>query len=86
MQYWVLAAAGEHPELLTYSDNIRQLEGLARAGLVEADTARWLKETYISYRTVLHHLSLEGGERVVDAAEHATARARVEEIWHKAFD
>ena len=31
-------------------------------------TARWLKEAYIGYRTVLHHLSLEGGQRVVDAA------------------
>ena len=29
---WVLAAAREHPDLVTYSDNIRQLEGLARVG------------------------------------------------------
>jgi len=86
VQYWVLAAAGEHPELLTYSDNIRQLEGLARAGLVEDDTARWLKETYISYRTVLHHLSLEGELRVVEAAGHAETRARVGQIWRNAFD
>ena len=49
------------PELVTYRDNIRQLEGLARAGMLEAATARWLKEAYIGYRTVLHHLSLEGG-------------------------
>ncbi len=86
VQYWTLAAAAGHPQLLTYSDNIRQLEGLAGAGLVEEDTARWLKETYIGYRNVLHHLSLEGGERVVEAAEHAKTRARVEEIWRKAFD
>lgn len=85
VQYWVLAAAAEHPELLTYSDNIRQLEGLAKVGLVDEETARWLKETYIGYRTVLHHLSLEGGERVVEAARHAQTRARVEEIWAAAF-
>ena len=36
VQYLVLAAAHEHPELVTYSDNIRQLEGLARAGLLDA--------------------------------------------------
>jgi glutamine synthetase adenylyltransferase len=62
------------------------LEGLARAGLVEDDTARWLKETYISYRTVLHHLSLEGELRVVEAAGHAETRARVGQIWRNAFD
>jgi glutamate-ammonia-ligase adenylyltransferase len=86
VQYWVLAAASEHPELVTYSDNIRQLEGLARVGVLDASTALWLKEAYIGYRTVLHHQSLEGGLRVVEGAAHARTRARVEEIWRKAFD
>ncbi len=86
VQYLVLAAAHEHPELVTYSDNIRQLEGLARAGLLDAATAQWLKEAYIGYRSVLHHLSLEGGQRVVEAGPHAHTRARVQEIWRQAFD
>jgi len=86
VQYWVLAAAGEHPELVTYTDNIRQLEGLARVGVVDDATARWLKEAYIGYRTVLHHLSLEGGQRVVEAGPHAKTRSRVKEIWSKTFD
>jgi [glutamine synthetase] adenylyltransferase / [glutamine synthetase]-adenylyl-L-tyrosine phosphorylase len=85
VQYWVLENAGAHPELVTYSDNVRQLEGLAAAGLVESETARWLKETYIGYRTVLHHLSLEERQRVVEAAEHAQRRARVQEIWRETF-
>ena len=34
--------------------------------MLDYPTAEWLKEAYIGYRTVLHHLSLEGdGERVV---------------------
>jgi glutamate-ammonia-ligase adenylyltransferase len=87
VQYWVLAAAQAHPDLLTYSDNIRQLEGLAAAGVLAASTAQWLTEAYIGYRTVLHHLSLEGqGERVVDAAPHAATRARVIEIWRDTFE
>jgi [glutamine synthetase] adenylyltransferase / [glutamine synthetase]-adenylyl-L-tyrosine phosphorylase len=86
VQYLVLAAAREYPELVIYSDNIRQLEGLARVGVLEAGTARWLKEAYIGYRTVLHHLSLEGGQRVVEAEQHAKTRSRVQEIWRKAFD
>jgi glutamate-ammonia-ligase adenylyltransferase len=86
VQYLVLAAAHEHPVLVTYSDNIRQLEGLARVGLLDAATAQWLKEAYIGYRNVLHHQSLEGGQRVVAADPHAQTRARVQEIWRRAFD
>ena len=86
VQYWVLASSGAHPELLTYSDNIRQLEGLSAVGVLDAGTAQWLKDSYISYRTVLHHLSLEGGERVVEAAPHAQIRARVNEIWRSTFE
>ena len=86
VQYWVLASAARHPELLDHPDNIRQLEGLARVGVLDAPTASWLTEAYIGYRTVLHHQSLEGGERVVDAAPHEAARARVREIWRNTFD
>jgi glutamate-ammonia-ligase adenylyltransferase len=85
VQYWILASAAEHPELVAYSDNIRQLEGLASAALVDFETAEWLKETYIVYRTILHHLSLEGGQRVVEAGPHAARRAKVREIWRRAF-
>jgi glutamate-ammonia-ligase adenylyltransferase len=86
VQYWVLAAAHTHPELLTFTDNIRQLEGLAAVGVLDRATAQWLTDTYIAYRTVLHHSSLEGqGERVVEAAAYAETRARVVEIWRAVF-
>jgi glutamate-ammonia-ligase adenylyltransferase len=87
VQYWVLAAANTHPDLPAHTDNIRQLEGLAAAGVLGAATAQWLTEAYIGYRTVLHHLSLEGqGERVVEAAPYAGTRARVVEIWRETFE
>jgi glutamate-ammonia-ligase adenylyltransferase len=87
VQYWVLSAAILHPELLTHTDNIRQLEGLATVGVLERATAQWLTEAYIAYRTVLHHLSLEmDGERVVEAAPYADRRARVIEIWRGTFE
>ena len=87
VQYWVLAAANAHPDLLTYTDNIRQLEGLARVGVLARATAQWLTDAYIAYRSVLHHMSLEvQGDRVVEAAPYADTRARVEAIWREAFD
>jgi glutamate-ammonia-ligase adenylyltransferase len=87
VQYWVLAEAKAHPELLNHTDNIRQLEGLAAVGVLEPARASWLTEAYIGYRTVLHHLSLEGeGERVVEAAPYAASREEVMRIWHETFD
>jgi [glutamine synthetase] adenylyltransferase / [glutamine synthetase]-adenylyl-L-tyrosine phosphorylase len=87
VQYWVLAASGVHPELLTYTDNIRQLEGLAAVGIVDADTAEWLTQAYIDYRTVLHHSTLEGdGERVVSNEPHVATRERINAIWHSVFE
>jgi glutamate-ammonia-ligase adenylyltransferase len=87
VQYWVLAEAQAHPELLTYTDNIRQLEGLAAVGVVDEATALWLKDSYIGYRTVLHHLSLEGdGERIVAAAPYRETRERLRAIWHATLE
>jgi glutamate-ammonia-ligase adenylyltransferase len=86
VQYWVLAEAQTHPQLLTYTDNVRQLEGLAAVGVLAHETAQWLTAAYLSYRTVLHHLSLEGdGERVVEAAPYLATRDRVREIWRETF-
>ncbi|HEX3398640.1 MAG TPA: bifunctional [glutamate--ammonia ligase]-adenylyl-L-tyrosine phosphorylase/[glutamate--ammonia-ligase] adenylyltransferase [Steroidobacteraceae bacterium] len=87
VQYWVLAEAESHPELLTYTDNVRQLEGLAAVGVIDEATALWLKESYIGYRTVLHHLSLEGdGERIVAAAPYQETRDRLRAIWHATLE
>jgi glutamate-ammonia-ligase adenylyltransferase len=87
VQYWVLAGAQVHPQLLTYTDNIRQLEGLAAVGVIDEEAAHWLKETYINYRTVLHHLSLEGdGERIVAAEPVRHIRDRLGALWHATLE
>jgi peptidyl-dipeptidase Dcp len=86
VQYLVLASVREHPELLTHTDNVRQLDGLAAGGVLDAGVAQWLKGAYIDYRTVLHHLALEGDERVVAAAPYAATRERVTQIWRETFE
>ena len=87
VQYWVLAHARQQPALLAFPDNIRQLEALVEAGIVTAETARWLADVYREFRGLLHHISLEGqGERVVDAAPHEQTRQRVCEIWRETFE
>jgi glutamate-ammonia-ligase adenylyltransferase len=80
-QYWALLWAGRYPELVTYSDNIRQLESLASADLVPQAKVDVLTHAYRAYRQRMHHLSLEAAANVVPAAEFAATRAAVEELW-----
>ncbi|MET0657693.1 MAG: bifunctional [glutamate--ammonia ligase]-adenylyl-L-tyrosine phosphorylase/[glutamate--ammonia-ligase] adenylyltransferase, partial [Steroidobacteraceae bacterium] len=59
-QYWVLYWADRHPELITFSDNIRQLESLASGALLPQELVDFLTTTYRKYRARLHHASLAG--------------------------
>ena len=57
VQYLVLLYAKEHPALLVYSDNIRQLDALRDAGILAAADAEALADAYRAYRGRMHQLS-----------------------------
>jgi len=80
-QYWALKWAERYPELVTYSDNIRQLESLASADLVPQATVDVLTTAYRAYRQRMHHLSLEAAGDVVPEEEFGATRAAVSGIW-----
>jgi glutamate-ammonia-ligase adenylyltransferase len=81
-QYWTLRWSDRHPELVTYSDNIRQLESLASADLVPQETVDVLTGAYRAYRQRMHHLSLDAADNVVPASEFEATRAAISAIWH----
>jgi len=84
VQYAVLRWAGEHPELLRWTDNIRLLETLARLGLLPSEDTRLLTEAYRNYRAVVHRLALqEVDDTVVDGAEFEVQRAEIARIWNR---
>ena len=85
VDYWVLAHSGDHPELVEYPDNIRQLEALERAGLVPSDRCRQLKQAYLTLRQRIHELALDEGGRVVPADELAAVREIVSGVWREVF-
>jgi glutamate-ammonia-ligase adenylyltransferase len=85
-QYWALLWAESRPELVTYSDNIRQLESLASICLVPQETVDVLTNAYRTYRQRLHHLSLEGGKNIARAEEFATTRAAVSGVWREVME
>jgi glutamate-ammonia-ligase adenylyltransferase len=83
VQFWVLANAAEHPGLLEWPDNIRNLEGLIAAGVIPADTGNRVADTYRDFRRRLHRLTLEGKPARVPPFEVEPARQWVRELWQK---
>ena len=81
VQYQVLAHAETHPELATYTDNIRQLDGLSDSGCISTVDADALKTAYIRYRTLSHEAILAGRKGRVEFAEVENERQLVESLW-----
>ncbi|HWK75549.1 MAG TPA: bifunctional [glutamate--ammonia ligase]-adenylyl-L-tyrosine phosphorylase/[glutamate--ammonia-ligase] adenylyltransferase [Povalibacter sp.] len=86
VQYWMLKWADRYPQIVTFSDNIRQLESLASGNLVPQARVDFLVNTYRSYRERLHHLSLDGAGDVLDATEFVAERRGVIEIWDEVME
>ncbi|HSN18589.1 MAG TPA: bifunctional [glutamate--ammonia ligase]-adenylyl-L-tyrosine phosphorylase/[glutamate--ammonia-ligase] adenylyltransferase [Gammaproteobacteria bacterium] len=83
VQYWVLLHAHEFPELLEWTDNIRNLEGLTATGVVPKETCEFLADTYRDFRRRVHRQTLEGRPAHVPPAEVEPARAQVQALWAK---
>jgi glutamate-ammonia-ligase adenylyltransferase len=85
IDYWVLASADSHPELVTYPDNVRQLEALEAARLVPAEHCGRLKDAYLTLRKRTHELALAEAGRVVPDADFKELRAWVVARWNETF-
>jgi glutamate-ammonia-ligase adenylyltransferase len=83
VQFWMLKWADRYQEIVTFSDNIRQLESLASGNLVPQSRVDFLVDTYRKYRQRLHRLSLDGAKNVVDGTEFAAERRGVIEVWQE---
>jgi glutamate-ammonia-ligase adenylyltransferase len=85
-QYWTLRWCDRYPELVTFSDNIRQLESLASIDLVPQETVDLLTGAYREYRQRMHRLSLDQAETVVPSTEFTEVREQVTAIWRDAME
>ncbi|MCJ7557295.1 MAG: bifunctional [glutamate--ammonia ligase]-adenylyl-L-tyrosine phosphorylase/[glutamate--ammonia-ligase] adenylyltransferase, partial [Gammaproteobacteria bacterium] len=83
VQYLVLANAWRFPALLTYTDNIRQLEGLVTAEVIGEADALGLKQAYLAFRGALHEASLAGRKGLVDAGLFRAERELVQRCWQQ---
>lgn len=85
VQYFVLLHADAYPELVHWSDNIRQLESLANARVISAATAESLAEIYRTYRQRLHRLALDRAGKSVPETELSNERAAIGRLWQQEF-
>ena len=85
VDFLVLANASEYASLVEYPDNIRQLEALAREGLISQDQAQELTDCYLVLRQRLHELALNDQERLVSSDALSIERAAVVRYWREAF-
>ena len=81
----VLRDAHRFPDLVRWSDNIRQLEALAAHAILAPADAEELADAYRSYRQRLHHLNLAGAPGLLPRAETAALTATVIRHWQAAL-
>jgi len=85
VDYWVLSNSADHPELVEFPDNVRQLEALERAGLVQAERCQRLTAIYLALRERSHILALNDDDRVVASSEFEDESRYVAAVWDEVF-
>ncbi|RBW48114.1 bifunctional [glutamate--ammonia ligase]-adenylyl-L-tyrosine phosphorylase/[glutamate--ammonia-ligase] adenylyltransferase [Marinobacter sp. F3R11] len=83
VQYLVLAWCESYPQLTRWSDNIRQLEELGRAGVLSVDDAEKLREAYITLRSSIHRRALQNLNSQVEGDAFADERRFIRSVWQK---
>ncbi|MEQ1545463.1 bifunctional [glutamate--ammonia ligase]-adenylyl-L-tyrosine phosphorylase/[glutamate--ammonia-ligase] adenylyltransferase [Methyloglobulus sp.] len=86
VQFLILANAAKISELTEFTDNVRQLEGLARHGIISQNEADTLKTAFCTYRDIGHKQVLQGDKALIDVEVVSGLRGKVEGIWDKVFD
>ncbi len=83
VQYLVLKNGHDFPSMLRWPDNVRLLESLVEAGLIDQEAAGVLKEAYLTYRSAAHRLSLMENPAYVHEDSFIHIRHRVTEIYSR---
>jgi [glutamine synthetase] adenylyltransferase / [glutamine synthetase]-adenylyl-L-tyrosine phosphorylase len=86
VQYGVLLWAHRNPELLRWTDNIRLLQEFARSGLMSESDVKVISDSYRSYRSCVHRLSLQEEDAEIKAGHFASERDAICRIWHELLE
>jgi len=81
VQYLVLENARNNKDLMFWSDNVRQLDALAEAGIMQTDHAARLADIYRDYRSHLHRFALVSKSPLIAREQVADEAAEVTALW-----
>lgn len=81
VQYLVLREASSDPDVIFYSDNIRQLDALVAGEILDEPTGKRLQDIYRAYRLQLHRLVLDGQKALCDNGSFRSERAFITQVW-----
>ncbi len=68
-------------ELVTYPDNVRQIQALSETGILDEKVAHLLRRIYLVYRATVHRLNLSEKPHTVPSGTFQDLRQHVEKIW-----
>lgn len=84
IQYLVLRWANKYPAIVEFTDNIRLLEALVNASVLNDEDAKVLKNAYLTYRHTVHQNVLKGRSgAIVDELSFVDCRDGVSRIWSR---
>jgi len=83
VQYAVLAWGHKHPPLANFTDNIRILESLEAAHLLDTQEVDQLIHAYKVFRAAGHRLTLQQQPNLVEPGHFSSEREAVIRIWRR---
>jgi [glutamine synthetase] adenylyltransferase / [glutamine synthetase]-adenylyl-L-tyrosine phosphorylase len=81
VQFLVLQSANRYPELIQWTDNVRQMETIAQCGLLKKNQGKLLKKAYLSYRHTVHRQTLQNRGAEVDGEQFLELRKGIVKVW-----
>ena len=81
VQYLVLLNSNKYPELLKFTDNVRQIQSLTETKVIDEYTANLLRHAYLIFRAVAHRFSLQEKHAEVPEDKFYKLREKITKIW-----
>ena len=81
VQYLVLQHAATYPGITRWTDNVRLLQALAEAEIIDGVTAYRLRRAYLIFRAAAHRLNLQERSTLVDGKRFTHLKDLVRRFW-----
>ncbi len=81
VQYLTLLHAWQHPQIVTWTDNVRLLQSLMETGVIGEKTAYLLRRAFLTYRASIHRLNLREKPARIPSDSLIGLRKAVRRFW-----